>query len=225
MGGAVSRFRPIMLTAISTVLGLIPIAPTCVLGADGLRHYGWPVRRHRADSPRPAGALCGFSSRQGNRKTGWLPETLAVKQGQDNQSNETPTADHCRVSSLPLHQRRGRPLVLARVSTVSPPLTFTMRAGIRQARHHDSLGCQQTKHVSVSKRQGVDVEVGASVVGRFHYRERAETTKRPPHFSDPVGMTMTMHRHCAASKAAAAWQTSCRLPGPCRCVQTVLLRL
>jgi multidrug efflux pump subunit AcrB len=32
VGGAVSRFRPIMLTAISTVLGFIPIAPTVFWG-------------------------------------------------------------------------------------------------------------------------------------------------------------------------------------------------
>ncbi|HME83146.1 MAG TPA: efflux RND transporter permease subunit, partial [Roseiarcus sp.] len=32
VAGAVSRFRPIMLTGISTVLGLIPIAPTVFWG-------------------------------------------------------------------------------------------------------------------------------------------------------------------------------------------------
>jgi multidrug efflux pump subunit AcrB len=32
IAGAMSRFRPIMLTAISTVLGLIPIAPTIFWG-------------------------------------------------------------------------------------------------------------------------------------------------------------------------------------------------
>ena len=52
-----SRFRPIMLTAISTVLGLIPIAPTVFSGTDGVRHHGRPVRRHAIDASCAAGVL------------------------------------------------------------------------------------------------------------------------------------------------------------------------
>ncbi len=38
--GAVSRFRPIMLTAISTVLGFIPIAPTVFWGPMAIAIMG-----------------------------------------------------------------------------------------------------------------------------------------------------------------------------------------
>ena len=57
IAATMSRFRPIMLTAISTVLGMIPIAGDGVLGADGRHDHGRPVRGDAADADLPAGAL------------------------------------------------------------------------------------------------------------------------------------------------------------------------
>jgi multidrug efflux pump subunit AcrB len=57
---AMSRFRPIMLTAISTVLGMIPIAPTIFWGPMAFaRSFG----RHRSDADLSARALRHLVSR------------------------------------------------------------------------------------------------------------------------------------------------------------------
>jgi multidrug efflux pump subunit AcrB len=53
-----SRFRPIMLAALSTVLGMIPIAPTVFWGSDGLRHHGRPAGGVAADAGVSTNALC-----------------------------------------------------------------------------------------------------------------------------------------------------------------------
>ena len=66
----VSRFRPIMLTAISTVLGMIPIAPTVFWGPDGFRHHGRPLRRDDADAARAARLLHHALWRQAVAKGG-----------------------------------------------------------------------------------------------------------------------------------------------------------
>ena len=53
-----SRFRPIMLTAVSTVLGLDPDRSHRILGPDGLCHHGRAVGRDRPDADLPPDALC-----------------------------------------------------------------------------------------------------------------------------------------------------------------------
>ncbi len=56
----VRRARPVVLTALAAILGMIPLAAQHLLGADGDHHHGRPVRRHRADAAGRAGALCAL---------------------------------------------------------------------------------------------------------------------------------------------------------------------
>ena len=51
----------------------------------------------------------------------------------------------------------------------SAKLDQTLAAGLRLAVDNDALGRQQTELSVSMRRQGVDVEVGAGVVGRFHH--------------------------------------------------------
>ena len=60
-----SRFRPIMLTAISTVLGMIPIAPTIFWGPMAFAIMGGLLVGDRADADLPAGALRRLVRSQG----------------------------------------------------------------------------------------------------------------------------------------------------------------
>ena len=53
-----TRFRPILLTAVSTVLGMIPIAPTVFWGPMAISIMGGLAGRNRADPDLPANALC-----------------------------------------------------------------------------------------------------------------------------------------------------------------------
>ena len=53
----VRRARPVVLTALAAILGMIPLATSAVLGPDGDHHHGRPVGRDRADAPGRAGAL------------------------------------------------------------------------------------------------------------------------------------------------------------------------
>ena len=62
---ATSRFRPIMLTAISTVLGIDPDRADHLLGTDGLRHHGGLVGRDAADLAVPSRPLRGLVPRPG----------------------------------------------------------------------------------------------------------------------------------------------------------------
>ena len=55
-----ARLRPIVLTAISTVLGMIPIAPDGVLGSDGRFDHGRAAGCDPAHSNIPAYRLCGL---------------------------------------------------------------------------------------------------------------------------------------------------------------------
>jgi hypothetical protein len=63
--GAVSRFRPIMLTAISTVLGLIPDCRDDILGPDGHRGHGWFAGCDGFDPDLSAGTVCRLVPYQG----------------------------------------------------------------------------------------------------------------------------------------------------------------
>ncbi len=54
---SLSRFRPIVLTAISTVLGLIPIAVTIFWGPHGHRHHGRADRGDPADTGLSSGSV------------------------------------------------------------------------------------------------------------------------------------------------------------------------
>jgi hypothetical protein len=62
---SVSRFRPIMLTAVSTVLGLIPIAATIFWGPMAFAISGWLPGGHGRHTDIPTGALRGMVPHQG----------------------------------------------------------------------------------------------------------------------------------------------------------------
>ena len=53
-----ARFRPIMLTAISTVLGMIPIAPTVFWGPMAFAIMGGLLGGDDPDARLPADAVC-----------------------------------------------------------------------------------------------------------------------------------------------------------------------
>ena len=55
-----ARFRPIMLTAVSTVLGMIPIAPTVFWGPMAFAIMGGLLVAHHSHAGLPADALCGL---------------------------------------------------------------------------------------------------------------------------------------------------------------------
>ena len=63
----VRRARPVVLTALAAILGMIPLARQPVLGADGDHHHGRPVRRDDPDAGGGAGALRGVVPRAGGR--------------------------------------------------------------------------------------------------------------------------------------------------------------
>ena len=62
-----SRFRPMMLTAISTVLGMIPIAPTVFWGPMAFAIMGGLLVAHHADAGVPADPLRDLVPGQGGR--------------------------------------------------------------------------------------------------------------------------------------------------------------
>ena len=64
---SLSRFRPIMLTAVSTVLGLIPIAVTIFWGPMAFAIMGGLLVAHGADADLPAGAVCDVVPGPGTR--------------------------------------------------------------------------------------------------------------------------------------------------------------
>ena len=78
-----SRFRPIMLTAVSTVLGMIPIAPTVFWGPMAFAIMGGLAGRHRSDAGLPADALCRLVCAGRERATvrGIAPGLTAAKIG------------------------------------------------------------------------------------------------------------------------------------------------
>jgi hypothetical protein len=55
-----SRFRPIMLTAVSTVLGMIQIAPTVFWGANGHRDHGRLIGRDDSNADLSTYIVCGL---------------------------------------------------------------------------------------------------------------------------------------------------------------------
>ncbi len=61
-----SRFRPIMLTAVSTVLGMIPIAPTVFWGPMAICDHGRPAGGDRFDAGVPADPVCDVVRGQGS---------------------------------------------------------------------------------------------------------------------------------------------------------------
>ena len=69
MASATSRLRPMILTAISTVLGLDPDRADGVLGADGVRHHGRAAGGDAADADPAAGAVRhGVRQREGSAR-------------------------------------------------------------------------------------------------------------------------------------------------------------
>ncbi len=76
---AIHRTRPILLTASAATLGMIPIAPTRVLGADGVRDHRRANRGDRADADLPAGPVCRLVPDQGtgsSRDRRFRPRTV-----------------------------------------------------------------------------------------------------------------------------------------------------
>ena len=67
IAACLSRFRPIMLTAISTVLGMIPIAFTVFWGPMAFAIMGGIARGDGAHADLPAGAVRGVLPDQGDR--------------------------------------------------------------------------------------------------------------------------------------------------------------
>ena len=63
----VRRARPVVLTALAAILGMIPLDRQPVLGADGDHHHGRPVRRDDPDAAGRAGALRAVVPRAGGR--------------------------------------------------------------------------------------------------------------------------------------------------------------
>ncbi len=80
----VRRARPVVLTALAAILGMIPLAAQHLLGSHGDHHHGRLVRRDRADAARGAGAVLAVvpGARRRDRRcavrsirNGWSPLT------------------------------------------------------------------------------------------------------------------------------------------------------
>ena len=103
---AMSRFRPIMLTAISTVLGMIPIAPTIFWGPMALRHHGRAAGCDRPHAHLPACALRHLVSRAGTgSRRAWA--TSAIFKGQLTLPHDLEGLE------APLGANRARPYLFA----------------------------------------------------------------------------------------------------------------